>query len=667
MPSQQPPRDDGSSHRRPPGERRASEALRPERRRLPRLSGRPRQEDESGEPGIDQWATFRMPTVDDNRFANSFPFDVSGLPTMQLPALPKELFPAPIRQVSPRQQGVAERAGHAGQAPAIGRPPLEEREADGASGDVAIDDLPTWVLPAIPISAPTPTPATKRRRFGLGRGLDGYLALVGGLLKRSGVYALASMASPLIALILSPYVTHHISRAEYGALAVVATTISLTAGLSQLGLGSAFFRAYNYDYTTPHEHRSIIATAGTLLTLTSLPIATLVTLFAPIISGLLFNGDTSHSQLIVIGAGVLLLQNLTVTSFAFLRAENRAIFYALLSIGNLLVNMICTIIFVGPLNKGAPGSLFGTGCGYAFVFLCTVPFLLVRSRLHLRVDIARSMLAFGVPQVFSLVSFWVLQWSDRLLLGIMRSPSETATYAVAYNLGTVLSTMVISPFTLAWPTTMYSIAKREDGPRVFANVFRWFSLVLLFGAFGLSVVGRFVLDWLFPPSYHSVAYIIPIIATSIAFYGLYIFQMTGVSLKRKTWLSSLFMTIAAVLNFGCNLVLIPLYGASGAALSTLIAYGVLVVIAYFGNQRLYPVPYQMGALISVLIMGFGLYLISYGGASLWGISWQWPLALIALIIFGVWMVLSGRWINASTARAQRQGSRPAYSNSRRTS
>jgi O-antigen/teichoic acid export membrane protein len=635
---------------------------------------------DDGESGIDQWATFRRPKVTDGPITGSFPVDVTGMPTMQLPALPsalpRDIFPAPVWKLPQRRQAAIEWEEKAGLAPKTTRyPPLEEGLAEGTKDEAAIDDLPTWVLPAIPAPAETeaaeeaPAPAKKRRRFGLGRGLDGYFGLIGGLLKSSGVYALASMASPLISLVMSPFVTHHISLGEYGALAVVATTISLAAGLSQLGLGSAFFRAYNYDFTSQSERRSVIATAGALLTLTSIPVATVAALAAPLIAMLLY-GTTRNDQLIVIGAGVLLLQNLTVPSFAFLRAENRALLYALLTIGNLLINLICTLIFVGPLNKGAPGSLFATGLGYAFVFVCTGPFLLVRGRLRLRMDIAKSMLAFGVPQVFSLVSFWVLQWSDRLLLSVMREARETATYAVAYSLGTIVSTLVISPFTLAWPTTMYAIAKREDGPRVFANVFRWFSLLLLFGAFGLSVVGRFVLDWLFPPSYHAVAYVIPIIATSIAFYGLYIFLMTGVSLQRKTWLSSLFMTIAAALNFGCNLVLIPLFGASGAALSTLVAYAVLVVMAYIGNQRLYRIPYQLGPLISVVIMGFGLYLISYEAPTLWGAIWQWPSAIIALLVFSIWMILSGRWINAAAARAarvQQQAPVPAYLDSRRAS
>ncbi|HET8907176.1 MAG TPA: hypothetical protein VFN11_09450, partial [Ktedonobacterales bacterium] len=292
MPSQRPPRDDGSSHddNAPlsTGQRQESETRHRDMRRPSLMPGAP-QASKDVDIGLDMWATFRTPRVTNTHITDGFPFDVSGVPTMQLPALPKELFPTPTRQ--PRQRPQADTAD-----PTLVRPPVEDSTSVGVDDELAVDELPTWVLPAISVPAETPV----RKRLPLGRGLEGYLGLVGGLLKSSGSYALASMVSPLISLVLSPFVTHHLSRAEYGALAVVSTTISLTAGLSQLGLGSAFFRAYNYDFTSERERRSIIATAGMLLALSTLPIAALVALTAPLISMLLF-GTTNDSQLIVIG------------------------------------------------------------------------------------------------------------------------------------------------------------------------------------------------------------------------------------------------------------------------------------------------------------------------------------------------------------------------------
>src|SRR5262245_39646895 len=82
-----------------------------------------------------------------------------------------------------------------------------------------------------------------------------YVTLVGGLAKSIWVYVVAAIGAPLSALVLSPFLAHHLSRTEYGIFAVFTTAMSLAVGVTQLGLGSAFFRAYNYDFTSPNERR----------------------------------------------------------------------------------------------------------------------------------------------------------------------------------------------------------------------------------------------------------------------------------------------------------------------------------------------------------------------------------------------------------------------------
>ncbi len=171
-----------------------------------------------------------------------------------------------------------------------------------------------------------------------------------------------------------------------------------------------------------------------------------------------------------------------------------------------------------------------------------------------------------------------------------------------------MSVVVLGPFTLAWPTTMFAIAKREDAVQVFKLVFRWFGVFLLFAAFALSCLGTILLDWLFPLSYHSSAFIVPIVATSIAFYGIYYIFMVGANVVRKTWLTAVFTTIAAIVNVSLNLFLIPHYQAMGAAASTLLAYIVLALVAYVVNQRIYPISFEIGRFIVALLVGVACYI-----------------------------------------------------------
>lgn len=498
-----------------------------------------------------------------------------------------------------------------------------------------IYEQPTWILPAFQETRKT---SKLRSRDS---GAEGYISQIGVLVKNSGIYAFSSLAAPLITLLLAPFLTRSLSRNDFGALAVLTTVIALVSGVTQLGINSAFFRAYTYDYESKSDKRAVLSTTVILLLLISIPTTMLIIMAAPWLAILLLN-NASYSDCVRLSALVILLQNLTIPGLAWLRAENRAVLYSFLSIMNLLVVAGATIMLVGVLRMGIAGSIIATGGGYAIIALCTLPIIVRHAGVHLRFDISLGLIIFGVPHVVNLLSGWVLQLSDRYLLGHFGTLSQAASYAVAYSLGGVLSALVIAPFSLAWWTLMFTIAKKDNAERTFQLIFRWFSVVLLFATFGLSIFGIAVLDLFFPTSYHSTGSIIPIIATSIMFNGVFLIVSLGISIRRKTWYSAVLITFSALVNFGLNLYLIPLYGAMGAALATLVAYFVLAVITYFVNQRIYRVPFEIGLFGIALLTGIALYLGSDFLAEMQTLYIAWGIRIGALILYGGCLLLLGR-------------------------
>lgn len=534
--------------------------------------------------------------------------------------------------------------------------PLDETHPKISTAGAPLEHDETSYIPAWKISTAR-MPAIVARA-------ETVFVIVRRLMKSSGLYAVAALGTPAVSLALTPYLAHNMVVSDYGLLAVLNTSISLFAGLTQLGLGPAFFRAYNYDYTSAGDRRSVLATSS-LLMLALSAVFLLVTLpLAPVLAGLLVHGGgAAVEQDVKIACLVIAFQNLSVPGFAWLRAEDRALSFSLVSMMNVLVTLGASIVLVGSLHQGIAGAMIANGAGYAAAVVGTLIPMLARSRLRFNWRVARSMLSFGAPLTLSVISVWVLQLSDRYLLAFFGDFKQTASYSVAYSLGSVISTIVLAPFSLAWPTAMYSIAKRADAPHVYQQVFRWFTAVLLFAAFGLSLASTVLLDVLFPPSYRTAAPVIPIVAASIALYGAYTVLMVGANVKRKTWMTSAFTALAALVNVGLNLVLIPRFGAMGAAAATFFAYLALVVIAYFANQRIYPVPYEVTRAFFAGLMGIALfYLISelpdvlsqevgaLGpslGPALSESYLALALSVVGLLVYGVWlfMLLQIRTIN----------------------
>jgi O-antigen/teichoic acid export membrane protein len=167
-------------------------------------------------------------------------------------------------------------------------------------------------------------------------------------------------------------------------------------------------------------------------------------------------------------------------------------------------------------------------------------------------------------------------------------------------------------------------------------------MILLYATFVLSFIAAILLDILFPVGYHAAAPIIPLIALSTMLYGVYMLFTVGLYIQRKTWYGVVFMTLAALVNVGLNIVLIPLYGSMGAAVSTLIAYVLLALIAYVVNQRIYPVPFEIGIFMTALLVGIVLYVGADLLAQRYGIYGASGIYSGFLAVYGGFLLLLAR-------------------------
>jgi len=511
-------------------------------------------------------------------------------------------------------------------------PPGRARMFDFSWDEVSIAEQATWLLPTIKLPPPEQAQETAEA------GEKNYFSNVRSLLKNSGIYTLASFVSPLVSLILTPYLAHSLTEREYSALAVLITVISLVTGFTQLGLGSAFFRLYNYEYETKEDRLTVLSVTTLLLALTVFPTAAVMVIGSPALAAF-FLKDASFSDAFKLAALIIFIQNLTIPGFSWMRADNRAAAYSILSVLNVLTTLGATIVLVGRMHLGIMGALLATASGYSLVAISTLPLILVRTRLRFRRAIARGLLSFGIPNVASLISVWILQLSDRSLLVLFGSLDQVGSYSVAYTLGGVLSTVVITPFMLAWPTTMFSIAKRDDAPQVFQTIFRWFTCFILLAAYGLSFLSNALLVLLFHSSYYAAAPVIPLVALSVVFDGVYLMFTTGASIRRKPWFGVLFTAGSALVNILLNIVLIPHLGSLGAGLATLLAYLFMAIAAYIVIQRIYYIPFQIGIFTVGLLLGVALYIATSLLVLTQGRFQGWAIEFGSLCLYGGCLLL----------------------------
>ena len=171
------------------------------------------------------------------------------------------------------------------------------------------------------------------------------------------------------------------------------------------------------------------------------------------------------------------------------------------------------------------------------------------------------------------------------------------------------------------PAILFRYAEEHDQLATSQLLAKLMSVLVVGGAFVYLSISLVTRDLLYVFSEHLGAreeYIqstslIPILVVAPFLYFLNICSGYQFLLAKKTEFVSLAAVIAAALNIVLNLLMIPSFGAIGAATSTSISYGVYTFFVYFWAQKKYYVPYDWRGLFFVLgvtlIISTALWLI----------------------------------------------------------
>jgi len=149
-------------------------------------------------------------------------------------------------------------------------------------------------------------------------------------------------------------------------------------------------------------------------------------------------------------------------------------------------------------------------------------------------------------------------------------------------------------FTTFWTPTAYE--SYENNPES-TGIFEKTSLFISAAMFTLGmliVVFKDAIFLLLESSYRQAAGISSFLILMPIMYTASEVTVVGINFKKKTYWHMLIATISAGVNILGNFMVVPIYGAKGAALSTGISYIIFFVMRTVISKRLYKVNYHLG-------------------------------------------------------------------------
>jgi len=178
------------------------------------------------------------------------------------------------------------------------------------------------------------------------------LGLYKNLFKQTAIYGLATVFPRMMSFFLVPLYTELLPKEEYGKVTVIFAYMIFFNVMLAYGMETAFFRFYNKET----DKKNVVETA-----MISVFWSTILFL----IPALIFRKTLAYYseidvQYVTYSIWILALDALVVIPFSKLRANQRPMFYALVKMGNVTVNLILNIFFLIFLPKLAihPDSFF---------------------------------------------------------------------------------------------------------------------------------------------------------------------------------------------------------------------------------------------------------------------------------------------------------------------
>ena len=436
---------------------------------------------------------------------------------------------------------------------------------------------------------------------GAGRGFGGRIA------NDAFVYGLGGLANQAVAILLVPIYASVLGPGGVGVTGVLNSIISLALMLVGLALPQAFFRWYLRE-ASDHEKRSrVLRTTLAIRIAASLAGFAVVLLAVLPLTALLYGG--ANLAVFALAAPIVLFDSFNGIPLSFLRAERRPRDYVIISLTRAVTGTVLILILVVALEFGVVGVSLGAAIAAA-LSAAIGGSVLWRSGMWRPIvdeDLARAMLRFALPLVPAAVAGWTLNLADRpLLQAFTGSEVVVGVYTTGYTAGLVINALAIQPFTLSWSATFWDISRTDDAARTFSRTLTWFLAIASAAALFLSAIGTDVIRLLFPPEFEDSRFIVPFSAFGFVLYGVYTIVATGLNIVGRSALVATSMIVAAGVALGLNLLLIPQVGMFGAAISTVLGYGLLATLAGWQSQRHYPVPWQVLRAVVILGLAAGL-------------------------------------------------------------
>ena len=421
------------------------------------------------------------------------------------------------------------------------------------------------------------------------------------------IYGAGTTLNKFVPVFLVPIFTSVYTTEEYGLVDILTSISFFIAVLGTIQLESSVSRFY-YEAETFQKKQILVSTSFWVVMSTSLFIIFLVLVNNGWIIMLL--GKGSNIEMIMVAAISILIFNLYSILAVVIRFEGKPLTFSIISFGQLIITLTSTIILVVHIKIGVVGVFYGQAIGYLFglIVLCWQ----LKNYFILRIDIKLliSQFSFSVPLIPGVFVSWINSHGVKIILLGFISLGQLGVLASAMKVASIFMILENS-IRLTWSPFFWKNFKLNN-LKVFHQIYVYVVLALtlsmVFYTLFIEDLYKLVID----SSYWSGINLLIPLGFGFALNMIIPIVSMGAHIMKKTIYNSIVQLIATLFYVAMLLILTPVYGLLGIALSFLMSRVLLIIMFWLLHEKMYSMQYSVKYfLVSMLNVAFIVSVMHY--------------------------------------------------------
>lgn len=430
--------------------------------------------------------------------------------------------------------------------------------------------------------------------------------------------SIGSIGSKLITFLMVPLYTAVLSTEDYGISDLIFTTVNLLAPIFTLTINEAVLR---FALDKNIDNRQVF-TIGLCVNTFG---ATILLCLSPLIR--LIPSLQLYVRYFILYYLSYTLYNLVLN---FANGIGKVSLYTFASICQTIVLVTANVVSLLVLRLGIQGYMLS----YVVSYFCGTLILFFGGKEHrywispVEIDKGNTaqMLKYSIPMIPNNISWWISNSSNKYMLAAICGVTVNGIYSVAYKIPTILS-VVFSIFMSAWRLSAVDDFGSKECQNFYSSVYRKIEGGIAIVAAGIILLNKFLASLLFSNEFYVAWVYVPVLVIAFLVHGLGEFFGSVYTSAQKTSMLFYSSFVGAIGNVLMNVILIPIYGGMGAAISTLSSYMIILVFRMLHSRKIMPININIAHSLFLLSLLTGMCIIQTAD-----IKYAFTISLIIFIV-----------------------------------